>query len=63
MRDRLSNLLGERAEQVMLGTFHALALRIVKTEGQTLGYDITRLRVFDAAHARSASLAGSRPRA
>ena len=54
MRDRLDILLGERAEQLMLGTFHALALRIVKTEGQKLGYDISRLRVFDAAHARAA---------
>jgi DNA helicase II / ATP-dependent DNA helicase PcrA len=54
MRDRLGALLGERAEQLMLGTFHALALRIVKTEGQKLGYDISRLRVFDAAHARAA---------
>ncbi len=52
MRERLSQLLGERADKLVLGTFHALALQIVKTECAKLGFDPHKLLVYDAADAR-----------
>src|SRR5438132_4215915 len=52
MRDRLSRLLDERADKLVLGTFHALALQIVNTECEKLGFDPHKLLVVDAADSR-----------
>ncbi len=52
MRERLSQLLGGRAEKLVLGTFHALALQIVKTECEKLGFEPYKLLVYNAADAR-----------
>ncbi|MEP7198919.1 MAG: UvrD-helicase domain-containing protein, partial [Chloroflexota bacterium] len=52
MRDRLSHLLGQHADKLTLGTFHSLALRIVKTECEKLGFNPNALLVYDAADAR-----------
>lgn len=38
MRERLSKLLGESVKQAWIGTFHALAARILRLEGHRLGY-------------------------
>jgi DNA helicase-2/ATP-dependent DNA helicase PcrA len=39
MRDRLGQLLGQAAEALTLGTFHAICARILRREGQAIGLD------------------------
>ncbi|MFM9966750.1 MAG: ATP-dependent helicase, partial [Planctomycetaceae bacterium] len=47
MRDRLSAATGnDRAvREMLLGTFHSIALKILRTDGDKLGYDTSRLTV------------------
>ncbi len=48
MRQRLSSLLGETAEDLWIGTFHALSLRILRREGHRIGIPST-VMVYDSA--------------
>jgi len=39
MRERLEQLLGQAAEALTLGTFHAICARILRREGKAIGLD------------------------
>lgn len=39
MRERLHQLLGQRAEELTLGTFHAICARFLRRDGQEIGID------------------------
>ncbi len=47
MRDRLGQLLGQAAEALTLGTFHAICARILRREGQAIGLD-SGFVIYDA---------------
>src|SRR3990172_7545418 len=47
MRDRVVALLGEAAESLMLGTFHAVCARILRVEGGAIGIE-RAFAIFDA---------------
>ncbi len=39
MKERVAQIVGdERARRLYMGTFHSIFLRILRKEGQTLGY-------------------------
>lgn len=46
MRERLQQLLGEAAESLTLGTFHAICARILRREGKAMGLD-SRFAIYD----------------
>jgi DNA helicase II / ATP-dependent DNA helicase PcrA len=46
MRDRLQQLLGEQAEFLTLGTFHAICARILRREGSAIGLG-SRFAIYD----------------
>jgi len=41
MRERLEQLLGQAAEALTLGTFHAICARILRREGKAIGLDLS----------------------
>ena len=46
MKERVNNLIGEKAEDVWLGTFHSICVRILKREIGILGFSNT-FNIFD----------------
>ena len=46
MRERLEKLLGQTAEALTLGTFHAICARILRQEGKAIGLD-SRFVIYD----------------
>lgn len=46
MRERLDKLLGQTAEELTLGTFHAICARILRREGKAIGLD-PRFVIYD----------------
>ncbi|MEX2245815.1 MAG: UvrD-helicase domain-containing protein [Dehalococcoidia bacterium] len=48
MRDRVTAHLGERAHDLVLGTFHAICARFLRAEGQRIGLDRS-FNIFDDA--------------
>ncbi|MBI3977942.1 MAG: UvrD-helicase domain-containing protein, partial [Chloroflexi bacterium] len=46
MKERLVRLLGDRADHLTIGTFHAICVRILRREGEHLGLD-SRFVIFD----------------
>lgn len=49
MRERLQALVGERAHQIFLGTFHGFCLQLLRAEGERLGLP-QDFRVADRSH-------------
>lgn len=48
MRERLLEMVGSQAEQVLIGTFHALCVRILRMESAYSGYE-ANFQIFDQA--------------
>ena len=46
MRNRLQTMLGQRAEELTLGTFHAIFARILRIEGTNIGLD-SQFAIYD----------------
>jgi DNA helicase-2/ATP-dependent DNA helicase PcrA len=46
MKERLNALLGESAEELTLGTFHAICARILRQDGKAIGLD-PRFTIYD----------------
>ena len=46
MAERLEKLLGQTAEELTLGTFHAICARILRKEGKAIGLD-SRFVIYD----------------
>ena len=51
MRNRLAELLGPEVKEAWIGTFHALCARILRLEGQRLGFD-PGFTIYDADDAK-----------
>lgn len=47
MRERIHNLVGDTAEDLWMGTFHSIAVRILRREAEALGYKST-FTILDA---------------
>lgn len=56
LRRRLAEALGDQADGVWAGTFHAFALRLLRRWGDRLGFDPMRLTVYADADDRRAAL-------
>ena len=39
MRERIDKLIGEGAEEIWVSTFHALCVRILRRDGEKIGYN------------------------
>jgi len=46
MKQRIAKLIGSDVKGLWIGTFHSLCLRILKTDGQYIGYD-NKFSIFD----------------
>ena len=51
LKERLSAMLGEEGNQVMAGTFHSFCARILRQEGQALGYS-SHFTIYDTDDSR-----------
>lgn len=51
LKDRLSRMLGDEGEQVMAGTFHSFCARVLRTDGESLGYS-SHFTIYDTDDSR-----------
>lgn len=51
LKERLARLLGSEGEQVMAGTFHSFCARILRTDGEVLGYS-SHFTIYDTDDSR-----------
>ncbi len=51
LKERLSRMLGDEGEQVMAGTFHSFCARVLRTDGESLGYS-SHFTIYDTDDSR-----------